>query len=134
MSRFHSITRKPHIPQSSFLSDSPILLSAFLRCIERLKARNERLTAALERRKAESEQISAKVNKLEADCCALQTALRYRYTSDTRTQACLHSCSLSVIFYDVCQNNTCSHAGQLSSSINLRFPISEVFFFVFVVD
>ncbi|XP_034562936.1 colorectal mutant cancer protein [Notolabrus celidotus] len=47
------------------------------RCIERLKARNERLTAALERRKAESEQISAKVNKLEADCCALQTALRY---------------------------------------------------------
>ncbi|XP_041647722.1 colorectal mutant cancer protein [Cheilinus undulatus] len=47
------------------------------RCIERLKARNERLTAALERRKAESEQMSIKVNRLEADCCALQTALRY---------------------------------------------------------
>uniref|UniRef100_UPI0037E7A52A colorectal mutant cancer protein n=1 Tax=Semicossyphus pulcher TaxID=241346 RepID=UPI0037E7A52A len=47
------------------------------RCIERLKARNERLTAALERRKCESEQISVKVSRLEADCSALQTALRY---------------------------------------------------------
>nr|XP_020511128.1 colorectal mutant cancer protein-like isoform X1 [Labrus bergylta] len=47
------------------------------RCIERLKARNERLTAALERRKGESEQISVKLNRLEADCCALQTALKY---------------------------------------------------------
>ncbi|XP_059197386.1 uncharacterized protein ushbp1 [Centropristis striata] len=47
------------------------------RCIERLRARNERLTAALERRKGESEQISFTVNRLEADCAALQMALRY---------------------------------------------------------
>ncbi|KAM7011949.1 colorectal mutant cancer protein [Tautogolabrus adspersus] len=47
------------------------------RCIDRLKARNERLTAALERRKGESEQISVKLNRLEADCCALQKALKY---------------------------------------------------------
>ncbi|CAJ1060931.1 colorectal mutant cancer protein [Xyrichtys novacula] len=60
---------------------SPISLESeterLSRCIERLKARNERLTAALERRKAESEQIIVKVNRLEADCSALQTALRY---------------------------------------------------------
>ncbi|XP_029988520.1 uncharacterized protein ushbp1 isoform X2 [Sphaeramia orbicularis] len=47
------------------------------RYIERLKARNERLTAALERRKGESEQINMTVTRLEADCSALQTALRY---------------------------------------------------------
>uniref|UniRef100_A0A3B5LQV1 Usher syndrome 1C binding protein 1 n=1 Tax=Xiphophorus couchianus TaxID=32473 RepID=A0A3B5LQV1_9TELE len=47
------------------------------RCIERLKARNERLTVALERRKADSEQISLKLCRLESDCSALQMALRY---------------------------------------------------------
>ncbi|XP_029284672.1 colorectal mutant cancer protein isoform X2 [Cottoperca gobio] len=47
------------------------------RCIERLRARNERLTAALEQRKGESEQISITLNRLEADCSALQMALRY---------------------------------------------------------
>ncbi|XP_034036024.1 uncharacterized protein ushbp1 isoform X2 [Thalassophryne amazonica] len=47
------------------------------RCIERLKVRNERLTAALERRKGESELTSITLNKLEADCSAMQTALRY---------------------------------------------------------
>ncbi|XP_034387020.1 uncharacterized protein ushbp1 [Cyclopterus lumpus] len=46
------------------------------RCIERLRARNERLTAALERRKGESEQTSIALNRLEANCSALQTALR----------------------------------------------------------
>ncbi|XP_039984643.1 colorectal mutant cancer protein [Xiphias gladius] len=47
------------------------------RYIERLKARNARLTAALERRKGESEQISITVNRLESDCSALQMALKY---------------------------------------------------------
>lgn len=59
-----------------------------LRCIERLKARNERLTAALERRKADSKLISMKLCRLESDCSALQMALRYWYlitTPDTLT-------------------------------------------------
>ncbi|XP_011617659.2 uncharacterized protein ushbp1 [Takifugu rubripes] len=47
------------------------------RYIERLKSKNERLTAALERRRVESEQISVTVRRLQADCSALQTALRY---------------------------------------------------------
>uniref|UniRef100_A0A1A7Z022 Usher syndrome 1C binding protein 1 n=1 Tax=Iconisemion striatum TaxID=60296 RepID=A0A1A7Z022_9TELE len=47
------------------------------RCIERLKARNECLTAALERRKGESEQNSVKLTRLETECSALQMALRY---------------------------------------------------------
>lgn len=53
--------------------------SLYRRCIERLKARNERLTAALERRKGESEQINLRLNRLESDCSALQMALRYWY-------------------------------------------------------
>ncbi|MEQ2282010.1 hypothetical protein AMECASPLE_036151, partial [Ameca splendens] len=51
--------------------------SCYHRCIERLKARNERLTVALERRKADSEHTSMKLNRLESDCSALQMALRY---------------------------------------------------------
>ncbi|KAM8874603.1 uncharacterized protein ushbp1 isoform 1-T3 [Spinachia spinachia] len=47
------------------------------RCIERLRARNERLTAALERRKGETEQITNTLIRLEANCSALETALRY---------------------------------------------------------
>ncbi|KAM9848869.1 harmonin-binding protein USHBP1 [Aulostomus maculatus] len=47
------------------------------RYIERLKAKNERLTAALERRRGETEQISVNLKRLEADCSALQLALRY---------------------------------------------------------
>lgn len=58
-----------------------------LRYIERLKARNEHLTAALERRKAESEQMSLTLNRLEADCSALQMALRYWCTLNTPVTA-----------------------------------------------
>ncbi|KAM9763004.1 colorectal mutant cancer protein isoform 2-T2 [Menidia menidia] len=47
------------------------------RYIERLKVRNERLTSALERKKVESEQNTQTLAKLEADCSALQMALRY---------------------------------------------------------
>uniref|UniRef100_W5M4Y2 Usher syndrome 1C binding protein 1 n=1 Tax=Lepisosteus oculatus TaxID=7918 RepID=W5M4Y2_LEPOC len=47
------------------------------RCIERLKSRNDRLSAALERRKGESEQISMTLGKHEANCTALQLALKY---------------------------------------------------------
>lgn len=47
------------------------------RYIERLKSKNERLNAALERRRVESEQNSIVVRRLEADCSALQMALRY---------------------------------------------------------
>ncbi|XP_037326582.2 uncharacterized protein ushbp1 isoform X2 [Pungitius pungitius] len=47
------------------------------RCIERLRARNERLTAALERRKGETERSSITLSRLEANCSALETALRY---------------------------------------------------------
>ncbi|MBN3317129.1 CRCM protein, partial [Atractosteus spatula] len=46
-------------------------------CIERLKSRNDRLSAALERRKGESEQISMTLGKHEANCTALQLALKY---------------------------------------------------------
>ncbi|KAL6108207.1 ushbp1 [Pungitius sinensis] len=60
---------------------SPIVLESeterLNRCIERLRARNERLTAALERRKGETERISITLNRLEANCSALETALRY---------------------------------------------------------
>ncbi|XP_029939481.1 uncharacterized protein LOC115381976 [Salarias fasciatus] len=60
---------------------SPISLEAeterLNRYIDRLKARNERLTAALERRKNELEQINLTLIRLESDCSALQTALRY---------------------------------------------------------
>lgn len=54
-------------------------LSHYCRCIERLRARNERLTAALERRKGETERLSMTLNRLEANCSALETALRYWY-------------------------------------------------------
>ncbi|XP_072555787.1 colorectal mutant cancer protein isoform X2 [Paramormyrops kingsleyae] len=47
------------------------------RCVERLKARNKRLSAALERRKGESEQMSMILSKHEADHTALQMALKY---------------------------------------------------------
>lgn len=49
------------------------------RYIERLKARNERLAAALERKKGETEQIRFTLNRLESDHLALLTALRYWY-------------------------------------------------------
>jgi RNase H-fold protein (predicted Holliday junction resolvase) len=49
------------------------------RCIERLKARNERLTAALDKRKGESELISMTLSRHEADSTALQMALQYWY-------------------------------------------------------
>lgn len=66
-----------------FALNSPHPLLHYLRYIERLKARNERLTAALERKKAESEQITITLNRLESDCSALQMALRYWYTHKT---------------------------------------------------
>ncbi|XP_010870869.2 colorectal mutant cancer protein isoform X2 [Esox lucius] len=47
------------------------------RCIERLKARNDGLTAALDRRKGESEQISMTLSRHEAENTALQMALQY---------------------------------------------------------
>ncbi|XP_053178438.1 uncharacterized protein ushbp1 [Scomber japonicus] len=60
---------------------SPISLETEIerlnRYIERLKARNERLTTALEQKKGETEQISITLNRVEADCSALQMALRY---------------------------------------------------------
>lgn len=69
------------------------------RCIERLKAKNERLTAGLERRRVESEQISLTVRRLEADCSALQAALRYRCAHKTllthRHWACLRTYAYS---------------------------------------
>ncbi|CAG00762.1 unnamed protein product [Tetraodon nigroviridis] len=47
------------------------------RYIERLKSKNERLNTALERTRVESEQNSVRMRRLEADCSALQKALRY---------------------------------------------------------
>lgn len=47
------------------------------RCLERLKARNERLNAALVRRKGESEQLSMNLSRQEADSSALHMALAY---------------------------------------------------------
>ncbi|KAJ7986223.1 hypothetical protein DPEC_G00337730 [Dallia pectoralis] len=47
------------------------------RCIERLKTRNDGLTAALDRRKGESEQISMTLSRHEAENTALQIALQY---------------------------------------------------------
>lgn len=63
----------------SFLSNHSFAFLHHLRYIERLRAKNEQLTAALERKKAESEQVSAAMSRLEADCSALQAALRCRY-------------------------------------------------------
>lgn len=61
--------------------------------MERLKARNERLTAALERRKAECEQLTYTLHRLEADCSGLQRALKYRYKLDTcQLRPGAHSC------------------------------------------
>lgn len=57
--------------------------SAYHRYIERLKAKNERLTAALERKKGETEQIGIALIKLESDCSALQMALKYWYVRHT---------------------------------------------------
>lgn len=54
-----------------------ILYGLVWRSLERLKSRNERLTAALERRKSESEQISMALSRHEADCSALHMALTY---------------------------------------------------------
>ncbi|XP_051957855.1 harmonin-binding protein USHBP1 [Xyrauchen texanus] len=47
------------------------------RCLERLKARNERLNVALVRRKGESEQLSMSLSRQEADSSALHMALTY---------------------------------------------------------
>lgn len=82
-------------------------LPYYLRYIERLKAKNERLTAALERRRGESEQISITLSRLEADCSALQMALGYGYTHKThlthKYKACLltYAYSLSGSFFDM---------------------------------
>lgn len=63
------------------------------RCLERLKARNERLSAALERRKGESEQISMALSRHEADNTALQMALRYWYCSNLNRNSCTLLCT-----------------------------------------
>lgn len=47
------------------------------RTLDRLKARNERLNAALVRRKGESEQLSMSLSRQEADSSALHMALAY---------------------------------------------------------
>ncbi|KAG1928541.1 hypothetical protein F2P79_023603 [Pimephales promelas] len=49
----------------------------YKRCLERLKARNERLNGALVRRKGESEQLSMSLSRQEADSSALHMALAY---------------------------------------------------------
>lgn len=114
-------------------------LPHYLRCIERLKAKNERLTAALERRKGESEQISITLSKLEADCSALQMALRYWYIYKTHLthtdNACLHTyaCSLTGKFFDVSQNSEMC-TGQQSNTINCSHPVRSCFLFVAVID
>lgn len=57
------------------------------RCLERLKARNERLNGALVRRKGESEQLSMSLSRQEADGSALHMALAYWCVC-----CCLHLC------------------------------------------
>ncbi|XP_053710502.1 uncharacterized protein ushbp1 isoform X1 [Synchiropus splendidus] len=47
------------------------------RYVEKLKCRNERLTAAMDRKRAESDQLLMTVKRLESDCSALQAALRH---------------------------------------------------------
>lgn len=99
-----------------------LLYLCSLRYIERLKARNERLTAALERRKAESEQLSITLNRLESDCSALQMALHYWYVSKTHLthqykglSAHMYIFSVSVkIVSDMCQNSKYAHVRNLS--------------------
>ena len=61
-----------------------VSVTLFGRCLERLKARNERLSAALDRRKGESEQISMALSQHEADSTALQMALRYWYSKHNK--------------------------------------------------
>ncbi|XP_068599572.1 colorectal mutant cancer protein [Brachionichthys hirsutus] len=65
---------------SCSLCPSPISLESeterLNRCIDRLRAKNERLTASLERRKGESRQFILVLNTLESECSALQMALK----------------------------------------------------------
>ncbi|KAI5101639.1 Usher syndrome type-1C protein-binding protein 1, partial [Silurus meridionalis] len=65
--------RRPSSGSSVLVNETECLQ----RSLDRLKARNERLTSALERRKSESEQVSMALSRYEADCSALNVALSY---------------------------------------------------------
>ncbi|XP_051768624.1 colorectal mutant cancer protein isoform X1 [Ctenopharyngodon idella] len=70
---------RPDSPSSPCTVDSVLQaeIEKQQRCLERLKARNERLNAALVRRKGESEQLSMNLSRQEADSSALHMALAY---------------------------------------------------------
>nr|XP_023699844.1 Usher syndrome type-1C protein-binding protein 1 [Paramormyrops kingsleyae] len=89
------------------------------RCVERLKARNKRLSAALERRKGESEQMSMILSKHEADHTALQMALKYSEDCEDAY------CQLMVLYEAKRQGVTGESretAGALLCEVYRRFP------------
>lgn len=125
LNSFWSCSNESKVYSTVFAPNPLHPLPHYLRCIERLKAKNERLTAALERRKGESEQISITLSRLEADCSALQVALRYWYIYKTQLthscNACLHiyTWSLTGKFFDVSQNSECAQVSNLTVLIIL---------------
>ncbi|XP_051791390.1 colorectal mutant cancer protein [Erpetoichthys calabaricus] len=70
------LTRAQMSPQALMAGGFESETERFQRCIERLKARNDRLSAALERRKGEAEQISMVLGQHESRHTALQLALK----------------------------------------------------------